>query len=278
MRKGLLVVIGFALFAAVNLIPVSLDFFSLLAMAVLVHDLGHLSAMKRFGRKDPEVFILRFFTKWVAKLPEVRDPGVRAVMALSGPLAGLMVVYTALLLSNWVAYGTLLAFAWASCLLNVYDLLPVRPLDGGRLLHCTLLGRHPKLDLYGKYLVVAGLIYASMIGGYWFVALVGVFIFLSTLFSHGTAKIAYGLRQDPSFADRELTEAKVARIRQELIALNAAYDTDRMQKDLPAAMARIWESANRRYAPPRMSAGVLAAYVVLIGLYVFTYYAVILGA
>jgi hypothetical protein len=189
-----------------------------------------------------------------------------------------MAVYTALLLSNWVAYGTLLGFVWASCLLNVYDLLPVRPLDGGRLLNATVLARHPQVDLYAKYLAVAGLIYASIATGYWFVALIGVFVFFSATLSLGVARLGYRLRQEPSFANRELTQAKVARIRQELIALNATYDTDRMQKDLPAAVARIWESANRRYAPPRVAAGALAAYAVLIGLYVFTYYVVILGA
>ncbi len=279
MRKGLLILIGFALFAAVGLIPASLDYFCLLAVAVLIHDLGHLSAMKRFGCQETELFVLRFFIKPVRSLPGVQSPAVRAQMALAGAVAGAMGIYTALLLVTWVDFAYILWFVWASCLFNVYNLLPLRPLDGGWLLQSTILGRHPTVDLCGKYLIVALLIYASMSSGYWFVALIAAFLFISTIFSHPVAKIAYKLRQDPAFAGAELTEEKVARIREEIRAINPSLEpSSKNPSALPNFIWNIWESANRTYAPAKIAAGTLAAYVVLLLLFAYAYYRVVLGA
>ncbi|MBC2593662.1 hypothetical protein H5P28_05240 [Ruficoccus amylovorans] len=277
LRKGVLVLLGFVLFAVVGLIPFSLDYFCLLAVAVIVHDLGHLLAMKRSGCADSGLFVLRFFNRWVNDMPSAKDPAVCLRLALAGPLVGTLGIYLAMCLAPWIGYAGALWFVWASCLFNLYNVLPVKPLDGGRVLQYTLVGRHPLLDLSGKYLVVAALLYASVASGYWFIALIGFFLFLSSVFTQPVVNISHRLRGEPGFGEGELTAEKVARIRKEIRTLSPALEKGRNAGDQAGTIIKVWEGAKQRYAPAGLSAAALAIYLLLIGLLGHAYYRIILG-
>lgn len=111
-----------------------------LFLIVLVHELGHVAAAKSFGWSIKEVKLLPF-----GGVAEVEDAaGVTAkedvLVALAGPLQNVWMALVAWGLgqfgiwdAEWAAY-----VAEANVMIALFNLLPIHPLDGGKLLHALL--------------------------------------------------------------------------------------------------------------------------------------------
>lgn len=103
---------------------------------VLVHEYGHAFAMKLFGLRVRGVLIIPFVGGGV--VPEHAFPTRwdEARVALAGPLTGLPAALVGLSLYHLrllpQAEGPLIQFIFWSVALNLLNLLPVLPLDGGR--------------------------------------------------------------------------------------------------------------------------------------------------
>ncbi|MDH5674966.1 MAG: hypothetical protein OEZ06_22750 [Myxococcales bacterium] len=97
------------------------------------HELGHVLAMRRRGlRTGPPIFV-----PFVGAVVPIRDRPRTArdeiAVALWGPLAGLAVALVCGLLYLLGGSPTLGLLALLLGALNLVDLLPVGPLDGGRI-------------------------------------------------------------------------------------------------------------------------------------------------
>ncbi|GAB7054940.1 MULTISPECIES: M50 family metallopeptidase [Paenibacillus] len=108
---------------------------------VFIHEMGHVVAAKSFGWRVKEVQLLPFGGVAVVEepggVPAVQD----LVVALAGPLQNLWMMLVAVVLT---AYGLLPAewgayFVKANLLIALFNLLPVLPLDGGKVMQ-TLVG------------------------------------------------------------------------------------------------------------------------------------------
>lgn len=107
-------------------------------VSVLVHELGHAFAMRRFGR-NPSIALVGFGgeTSWGAG-PRV-SPGRVALVSLAGPFAGfvLAIPFALLFASGAVpresfAHELLVNILFVNVGWGVLNLLPILPLDGGR--------------------------------------------------------------------------------------------------------------------------------------------------
>lgn len=116
---------------------------------IAVHESGHAVAMWAFGHRDLKIFFVPFLGAAVTA-PEVpMAVWKRAIIYLAGPLPGLIAAIAALI---WLAHNpdvqwaaALRELAWISFGVNLFNLLPVTPLDGGRLLEIALLEQHPRV-------------------------------------------------------------------------------------------------------------------------------------
>jgi len=99
---------------------------------MLVHEMGHVIANRYYGlRASPPIFVP--FMGAIINLKD-RPPNakVEAIVGIGGPVLGTigaLVCYGAFLYSGWPLLG---ACAYFGFLLNLFNLLPVPPLDGGR--------------------------------------------------------------------------------------------------------------------------------------------------
>ena len=102
-------------------------------LLLLVHECGHLLAARRVGLKVGAPVFIPFMGAFIAMKDAPRDAWIEAQVGLGGPLVGGLGAL--LCWGIFVATGLPLfsALAYAGFLLNLFNLMPVGFLDGGRI-------------------------------------------------------------------------------------------------------------------------------------------------
>ncbi len=102
-------------------------------LLILVHELGHGYAMRKHGVAAGWPVFIPFIGAMIAMKGTPRDRDVEAHIAYGGPLAGtgasLLTAGFALAMDSRL----LLALAYSGFFLNLFNLTPMSPLDGGRI-------------------------------------------------------------------------------------------------------------------------------------------------
>lgn len=100
---------------------------------IFVHEMGHLVAAKRKGIATSPAIFVPFVGAMIAMKDRPRDARTEAYLAYGGPLAGLISFLPALPLYWWTEDPFWLLVVHLGALLNLFNLLPISPLDGGRI-------------------------------------------------------------------------------------------------------------------------------------------------
>lgn len=104
-----------------------------LLVPVVIHELGHLAAMQALGLN---AHALRITVKGMRlEYGGYASCAGQIAAAAAGPAAGIIYAFAASWLGNRYANDYLLLSAGISTVLTLFNLLPVLPLDGGRILH-----------------------------------------------------------------------------------------------------------------------------------------------
>jgi len=147
-RAWLAVFVGtLVLFVAPLLHLLEPTFLAALVLVALVHEGGHWAAMKALGWKDPRVFFLPFLGAVTSGRRPEASVHQQAAVVLAGPVPGLLLGLALIATSNPIALGPFWhALALLAIGVNLFNLLPFLPLDGGRLVQRVLLTRMPRAD------------------------------------------------------------------------------------------------------------------------------------
>lgn len=136
------------------------QFAAALMVALFVHESGHVWAMKRCGMKVKGIYFIPFLGAAAVTEDSFKSRWSEAFIALAGPVWGM-----ALAIGAAIAYEATKVPIWAAlaawmAMLNLFNLLPVNPLDGGRVLKSLAYSAHSKAGFYvllGGILVSAGM-------------------------------------------------------------------------------------------------------------------------
>ncbi|HEX6243448.1 MAG TPA: hypothetical protein VFZ61_21190, partial [Polyangiales bacterium] len=123
----------------------SLRLVAQITLVLLVHELGHWAAMRAFGYGEPAVFFVPFLGAVTAGSKRDASLGQRLFVLAAGPLPGLLA--GALALAYAQPGGELHQLALMALVVNAANLLPLLPLDGGRMVQLLATQQHPRLDL-----------------------------------------------------------------------------------------------------------------------------------
>lgn len=108
-------------------------FAAALVYLIFVHEMGHVIAAKRKGiATSPAVFI-PFAGAFISMKDTPRDASTEAYLAYGGPLAGMIAFLPALPLYWWTQDPFWALVIYLGALLNLFNLMPISPLDGGRI-------------------------------------------------------------------------------------------------------------------------------------------------
>lgn len=101
-------------------------------LLLLVHEMGHVFQLRREGIEASAPMFIPFLGAVVAAKSLGDDAAAEARVGLAGPILG--TIGTLVPLAIWLATGEELfqALAFVGFFLNLFNLLPVLPLDGGR--------------------------------------------------------------------------------------------------------------------------------------------------
>jgi Zn-dependent protease len=124
---------------------------------VAFHELGHWAAMRLFRYRDTSVFFVPFLGAATTGRKPNATLSQEMIVLLAGPLPGITVGLT-LAIARPDLLGAGLGLQAIAMLLgiNILNLLPVLPLDGGRVVERLLLAGRPKASLLVSSAGVAG--------------------------------------------------------------------------------------------------------------------------
>ena len=109
-----------------------------LVLSVLVHELGHASALQRQGSRCQKITLhgLGGHVRWCKKCERAMLPSWKLTVALAGPFVGLLLGVAALGLATLAAdqatFVILTQVATINLTMNLANLVPIFPLDGGQ--------------------------------------------------------------------------------------------------------------------------------------------------
>lgn len=120
-------------------------FIGLLLLVLLVHELGHFAFMKLFGYKKLKMLFIPFIGAMVQGEKKIYSQIQSLIMVLAGPIPGIVLGSLLLLYGSdsslYIQVGILFL------LINFMNLIPVAPLDGGKVFEMIFFHNHELMQL-----------------------------------------------------------------------------------------------------------------------------------
>lgn len=110
------------------------EFSIILIIAIVIHEYGHLTAMKQQGIKTKGIYLIPFFGGAAVSSESFKSFYKERYISIMGPVYGFLTMiplYILYIYTNDVLWIGLISFV---ALLNLFNLLPINPLDGGRII------------------------------------------------------------------------------------------------------------------------------------------------
>jgi Zn-dependent protease len=103
-----------------------------LVLLIFVHELGHVVVLRRYGVPASAPIFIPFMGAVIGMKQLPRNAVMEAHVGLGGPVIGSLGAAAAYLLYVIDGHAIFLVMAYIGVLINLFNLLPVLPLDGGR--------------------------------------------------------------------------------------------------------------------------------------------------
>ena len=120
-------------------------------LLIFMHEMGHFVAARQRGLDVGAPTFIPFVGAWIALKELPHNVETEAYIGFAGPLAGTLAAMACYFAARETDSQLLLALAYSGCMLNLINLIPVSPLDGGRITAII----SPKVWLAGVPLLAA---------------------------------------------------------------------------------------------------------------------------
>jgi Zn-dependent protease len=117
---------------------------------LLAHEMGHYVAARQRGLQVGLPTFIPFVGAWINLRTQELDPETVAFVGMAGPLLGSTAAFVVFLVATQYQLPWLMAVAYAGFVLNLFNLIPITPLDGGHIVGVI----SPKLWILGVPLLV----------------------------------------------------------------------------------------------------------------------------
>ncbi|MBC7902681.1 MAG: site-2 protease family protein [Gemmatimonadaceae bacterium] len=230
-----------------------------ISIVILVHELGHLLAMKYYNYSNLGIFFIPFFGGAATGSKKNITQKEETIVFMAGPFPGIIIGSILAVVSlYWVENDLLSSLSVGFIFINLFNLLPIYPLDGGRMIEVLFLDQKKTLSLVFSCLSIAAIIYFVI---YYknYILLIFAAIIASNLFTdHQKEKVKRVLAEDgveidtgyENLSEEDYQQSRIRTI-QYVTAFNN-YDMDqydvhsKKEKTLAQAISQILDPAPLR--------------------------------
>lgn len=259
----LLLFVSLFAFMGVGLFSWNIEFLVLLVITIMIHELGHLLAMKIFKYKNLKMMFLPFLGGMASGESTEQNAFKIAMISIFGPVIGFVSCLVSAVLGAMTNEMVFFEYAYLALYVNAFNLLPIMPLDGGQFLNETLFNRFPKAELIFKILAIIGLGCLSYFFASWVFGVIALFMFITLHFSYQMAKIARDLRNEAGFKDGDITEEKIDRIRKAIKWVSPQFETAKDPNGLINLIKGTWIRVNKIFPSVTTTVLLVITYIVV---------------
>lgn len=211
----------------------------LLVTVIFIHEAGHFIAMKFFGYKGVNMTFVPFVGAYVSGTATNLSRRNKLIVLLAGPLPGIIIgaVLFYLYQNNFESIYYQLAMPFL--LLNVFNLLPVFPLDGGQFFQTLYFDGSRIIQLIFLFISFSALVYFFFALDYaWALLIIAVLLLMRIIninYINRVRRKLDELQVDYACTYDDLTDAEYWQIRNVVItenrALSKKYSTEEQAED-----------------------------------------------
>ncbi|HEY0720846.1 MAG TPA: site-2 protease family protein [Gammaproteobacteria bacterium] len=230
--SALLGTVAFGLAYSWKIVPILMG-------VLLFHEFGHALAMQATGYRNVQVLVLPLLGAVASGHKDDASHWAKLVVLLAGPLPGLIVsiIMLHVLGEDAASHPLLLQIALMGLVINLFNLLPFTPLDGGQIVETFLFARWP-LFRYLFFILSCMAIFAA---GVWLDSMVLIAFALLLLISSPRFLAIYRLARHIGPSNREDAHREIFTALHEKYAHTAKHLVQRIQVVrgvLPLVLAR----------------------------------------
>lgn len=147
---------------------------SIIVGALFFHELGHFIMMKIFGYKNLSMLFIPFLGAMVSGKKKLYSQIERSLMVIAGPVPGIILGF--ILLNYGMGNEGIISLQMGAILifLNVMNLIPLDPLDGGQLLHTLYFKKYELFQFIFAIASSLGVIVLGLLMNSWIITAFGV--------------------------------------------------------------------------------------------------------
>ena len=122
-----------------------INFVLFLILVLFIHEMGHFTFMKLFNYENVRMLFIPLMGAFVQGSKEKYSQTQSFIVVTAGPFPGICIGIITLFLSSFYQLNWILELSFLFLFLNIINLIPIDPLDGGQLFKLLV---HKKRDLF----------------------------------------------------------------------------------------------------------------------------------
>lgn len=136
--------ISLAIYIALFMLVFGMDmvYIAAILIVLLIHEFGHFFAMKAFKYNNVKLFFIPLLGAYVTGKKHTISQRQMSIVILAGPLPGIIIGSCLVLYNLYYPNERVQMLGNIFCYINLFNLLPFIPLDGGRLLETLFVNQN----------------------------------------------------------------------------------------------------------------------------------------
>lgn len=186
---------------------------------IIIHELGHFLAMRIFKYNDLGIFFVPLVGAFASGSKDTISQKQNIIILLAGPLPGIIIGLILYYYGLREDSAFLLSTSNIFLFINIFNLLPVMPLDGGRLIKSLFFENNEIITKVFTFISIAALGYYSLVSQSYFLLIVPFVLLIQLSSQSEIKKVKQGIKKlsihmNKSYA--ELTDEEYWLIRDEI--------------------------------------------------------------
>lgn len=149
----------------------------LVVLILFIHEMGHFIAMKVFGYNGVNMFFIPLMGAMVTGEKDRISQLQRAIVVLAGPLPGILIGYGIIEYGQSIEHNELVIGGFMFLFINVLNLLPLDPLDGGKLIETLFFSSNESIKQVFLIISIVIMVGVGVVFQMYILALLGIFMF-----------------------------------------------------------------------------------------------------